>query len=69
MELRTEEGTQRIVNYFEKFAQLAVDNKINFMIETPTWRASRDWAAQVIKKQLRAIFCNKYFRLEWMWMS
>jgi homocysteine S-methyltransferase len=47
MELRSEEGTKRVVDWFEKFAQLAVDNKMNFMIETPTWRASRDWAAKV----------------------
>jgi hypothetical protein len=26
---------------------MAVDYKVNFMLETPTWRASRDWGAQV----------------------
>ncbi len=35
----------------QHFFQLAVDYKSNFMLETPTWRASRDWGAKVGLKQ------------------
>lgn len=45
--LGTDEGTSTIKDYFVQFAKLASKKKLNFLMEAPTWRASRDWAAKV----------------------
>jgi len=45
---------EKILNVviFKHLFQLAVDYKSNFMLETPTWRASRDWGAKVGLKKI-----------------
>lgn len=41
--LRTKEGVDRLVAYFDEFARLAVDGGFGCMIDTATWRANPDW--------------------------
>lgn len=41
--LETEEGRATIRRYFETYAAIARDNKVGFVLESVTWRASRDW--------------------------
>lgn len=41
--LKDEAGTEVLRGYFDRFAALARDNKVGFVLESPTWRASPDW--------------------------
>ena len=45
--LRHEEGHQVLWDYYKDYVQLARDNHLGFILESPTWRASRDWGAQI----------------------
>ncbi len=45
--LRTNEGTQRIIEYSRLHAQIAVDHGVGQILGTVGWRASRDWAAKL----------------------
>jgi S-methylmethionine-dependent homocysteine/selenocysteine methylase len=45
--LRREEGYQVLWDYYKKYIHLARDNNLGFILESPTWRASRDWGAQI----------------------
>lgn len=41
--LKTEEGVQKIRDYFRLNAAIATENKVGFVLESVTWRASSDW--------------------------
>jgi len=41
--LRTREGRSRIKQYYERYLDIALTRKVGFVLDTPTWRASRDW--------------------------
>jgi homocysteine S-methyltransferase len=43
--LRTDQGTQRLRRYFERYARMAHEQGIGLVLEAPTWRANPDWAA------------------------
>jgi homocysteine S-methyltransferase len=43
----TIDGRARITDYMERHIAIAVDNGLGFILETPTWRASRDWGAKL----------------------
>ena len=45
--LRRDGGAQVLKNYFEPYIQLAKKNQLGFVLESPTWRASRDWGRQI----------------------
>lgn len=45
--LKTPAGTARLRDYYRQYAQLARDHKLGFILESPTWRASRDWATRL----------------------
>jgi len=45
--LETEEGTTAIRGYFEPFLELARRHGTGFVMDTLTWRANRDWGAQL----------------------
>jgi S-methylmethionine-dependent homocysteine/selenocysteine methylase len=40
------EGRAALVRYFERHAEVAVRDGVGIVLETPTWRASSDWAAR-----------------------
>ena len=42
--LREERGRQALRQYFELFARMAHEHGAGAVLETPTWRANRDWA-------------------------
>ena len=42
--LKDAEGRRAIDKYVRIHAQLAAENEVGIVIETPTWRASSDWA-------------------------
>ena len=39
-------GRAALVHYFEQYAEVAVRDGVGIVLETPTWRASADWAAR-----------------------
>jgi S-methylmethionine-dependent homocysteine/selenocysteine methylase len=40
------EGRAALVRYFDRYAGIAVRDGVGIVLETPTWRASADWAAR-----------------------
>jgi S-methylmethionine-dependent homocysteine/selenocysteine methylase len=45
--LKDNEGTETLRRYFEPYAELARDREVGFVLESPTWRASHRWAAEI----------------------
>ena len=45
--LKDDEGTEVLRNYYRSFAELARENKIGLILESPTWRANSDWAKKI----------------------
>lgn len=43
-QLRTPLGTKRLRRYFERYAEMAREQRIGLLLEAPTWRANPDWA-------------------------
>jgi S-methylmethionine-dependent homocysteine/selenocysteine methylase len=42
--LRTEEGRTTLKRYYERYLDIARQDRLGFVLESPTWRASADWA-------------------------
>jgi S-methylmethionine-dependent homocysteine/selenocysteine methylase len=40
-------GRAALEAYFDRYAQIAEDNRVGIVLETPTWRASTDWGARI----------------------
>ncbi|UVF18110.1 homocysteine S-methyltransferase family protein [Microvirga terrae] len=45
--LRSEEGRERLENYFTPYIRTAVERDVGFILDTPTWRANADWGAKL----------------------
>jgi S-methylmethionine-dependent homocysteine/selenocysteine methylase len=45
--LDTVDGRDQITAYMERHIRIALDNRLGFILETPTWRANRDWALKL----------------------
>jgi homocysteine S-methyltransferase len=45
--LKDDEGTERLRRYYEPYVALARERELGFILESPTWRASPRWAAQL----------------------
>lgn len=45
--LKHKQGRNALRRYFDDYATLAVRNRTGFILESPTWRASRDWAEKM----------------------
>ncbi len=45
--LKDDEGTQTLRRYFEPYADLARDQGLGLVLESPTWRASPRWASEI----------------------
>jgi homocysteine S-methyltransferase len=45
--LKDEAGTAELQRYFEPYLELAGENGAGFVLESPTWRASPRWAAEI----------------------
>ncbi len=45
--LENNEGTAALRRYFEPYAELARERGVGFVLESPTWRASPRWAAEL----------------------
>ena len=45
--LKDDGGTETIRNYYEPYLEIARESGSGFILESPTWRASPDWAAEL----------------------
>ena len=45
--LRSEEGAEALRSYYARYAELARELGVGFVLESPTWRASPAWAARL----------------------
>jgi S-methylmethionine-dependent homocysteine/selenocysteine methylase len=45
--LKDEEGTEVLRQYYNRYACMAREHGMGFVLESPTWRANRDWAAKI----------------------
>jgi homocysteine S-methyltransferase len=45
--ITTESGREKLRKYFGPYFELAKHKKVGFILDTPTWRASPDWAAKL----------------------
>lgn len=45
--LRTQAGYEMLYNYYKAYAELAQQYKLGLVLETPTWRANRDWGKKI----------------------
>ena len=45
--LKSRKGREALKRYYEPYAALAVSSKTGFILESPTWRASSDWAKKI----------------------
>ncbi len=45
--LETSQGRARLLRYYDGYLEIARTHGAGFVVETPTWRANPDWAAQL----------------------
>ena len=45
--MKSEDGIAHIRRYYERFIAMARHRGLGFVLESPTWRANRDWAAKL----------------------
>ena len=45
--LNTEAGIQTLKNYYNDYAAIAQRHGVGFILDTPTWRANRDWGSKL----------------------
>ena len=45
--LKSKTSKEKLQKYFNEYCQIAVDNRVGFILEAVTWRASMDWAIQL----------------------
>ena len=45
--MKSAEGLAHMRRYFERYAAMAKQANLGFVLESPTWRANPDWAAKL----------------------
>jgi S-methylmethionine-dependent homocysteine/selenocysteine methylase len=45
--LENEDGCERLRNYYRRYANIARDHNVGFILESVTWRASQDWGKKL----------------------
>ncbi len=45
--MQEDKGRDALRAYYRPYAEIAAANRLGFILETPTWRASPDWGAQL----------------------
>lgn len=45
--LSTDWGRKTLRNYYESYLELAARHRTGFILESPTWRANRDWGEKI----------------------
>lgn len=45
--MKTEEGRSILQSYYQNYLNIARDHQLPFLLETPTWRANKDWGEKL----------------------
>lgn len=45
--LKNEDGRNKLLQYFEGYIEIATKNRVGFILESPTWRASSAWGEKL----------------------
>lgn len=45
--LDSPDGRRRLYDYYASFVELAIENEVGILLETPTWRISSDWGERL----------------------
>jgi S-methylmethionine-dependent homocysteine/selenocysteine methylase len=45
--MRSQDGKNLLRRYYERYIAIAKSNRVGFILESPTWRASPDWGAKL----------------------
>jgi S-methylmethionine-dependent homocysteine/selenocysteine methylase len=55
--LREKEGREALVRYYERYIAIAKADRLGFILESPTWRASSDWGDRLdySREQIAAV--------------
>lgn len=57
--MKTREGRAALRDYFNRYIPLAIEQKVGFLLESPTWRASIDWGAKIGYEPAKLADINK----------
>lgn len=57
--LKTDTGTEQLRRYYRRYAALAQGFRLGLVLESPTWRASRDWGAKLGYDRERLAAANR----------
>jgi len=57
--LKDEAGRETLRDYYRRYADMAVESKCGFILESPTWRASRDWGRSLGYDEKRIAAFNR----------
>lgn len=57
--LKDSAGQTLLENYFRRYLQIARDNHTGFILESVTWRASRDWGRKLGYDDRQLVECNR----------
>ena len=58
--LKTPEGRERTRAYYARYADMAKRNGLGFVLESPTWRANRDWAEKLGYSAVELTDANRF---------
>src|SRR5262245_30934417 len=57
--LKDPQGTEQVRRYYARYARLARDAGLGFVLESPTWRANIDWAGKLGYDRARLADINR----------
>jgi len=57
--LKSDEGFERLRGYYRRYAEIARDQNLGLVLESPTWRANPDWAAKLGYDEVRLADANR----------
>jgi S-methylmethionine-dependent homocysteine/selenocysteine methylase len=57
--LKDAQGTEQVRRYYARYARLARDAGLGFVLESPTWRANIDWAGKLGYDRTRLADINR----------
>lgn len=53
------QGRRRLESYFEPFIRTALERKVGFVLDTPTWRSNTDWGAKLEYSMKQLVDVNR----------
>ena len=57
--LDDEHGSRTLRSYYRRYARLAIEARMGFVLESPTWRGSRDWTDRLGYSEAKYVNLNR----------